>query len=168
MLADIATGCTDCAGYETVAVIVLLLNPNDILLLFENTRLASVVLCVPAEIVADEFPAALIEAVIVLPFKPKLTPLEFENTMFVRFWLVVPPLKFTLPAPPPPEKDAVSVEPLSPKLTPFEFDKISVPAVRVCVPAPMALIALPIVVLPKDTTFIFILPLLSNTCIILN
>jgi hypothetical protein len=65
--------------------------------------------------------------VIVLPFRPKLTPLEFENTTDCRLLLVVPALKFTAPPPPGAATEAVIIEPaLVPNVTLFALEKFNV------------------------------------------
>ncbi len=58
-----------------------------------------------------------IDAVMVEPLNPKLTPFRLEKTTEPKLLLVVPAEKFTL------EKLPVRVEPFSPKLNPLELEK---------------------------------------------
>jgi hypothetical protein len=107
---------------------------------------------------------AAIEPVSVEPFKPNETPFEFEKVIALRFWLVVPAEKFTLPWDEATVADAVIVEPFRPKETLFEFERTKfvrfcdvVPAETLIVPAmggtTDAVIVLP--ASPNETPFEF-------------
>lgn len=70
-----------------------------------------------------------IEAVIVEPLRPKLTPFRLEKTTDPRFLLVVPAEKLRF------EKLPVRVDPLSPKLRPLEFENTIWERLLLVVPA---------------------------------
>jgi hypothetical protein len=96
-------------------------------LAFENVTSERLFDVVPAE----RFSAN--EPVIVEPFRPKLTPFEFENVMALRFCDVVPALKLTEPAAA--AAEAVTVEPFKPKEMLFEFEKTKFERFWLVVPA---------------------------------
>jgi hypothetical protein len=68
-----------------------------------------------------------VEAVIVFPLTPKLTPFALLNTIVPLVASVVPPLIAAMPAAGPGVTLAVTVPALRPNVTPLELLKITVP-----------------------------------------
>ena len=115
-------------------------------------------------------PAAA-EAVIVLPFRPKLIPFRFENTILETLPLVVPALKLTLSCVLTTVADAVIILPalvpkvmllalLNPRVEnkndPFDAD-----AATGCTVCPTAAATLAVTILPAEVPKVTPLPLLN-------